>query len=152
MPAFIEGNPALIVVDIMGTGKPEDDDGGIPSMGGEEERVDRVIPMIEAAKANGVPVIYIIEVHRPDHVDFGRELGQDFAGVVEGRQHLVTLWRKGHTLLPSLHVGDHGREVVQTDVAGHLVFRLVFRLAVRLAIRLAADVAARAAIGASQRG
>ncbi|MBT5433575.1 MAG: cysteine hydrolase, partial [Rhodospirillaceae bacterium] len=74
MPEFIEGNPALIVVDIMGTGRAEDDDGGIPTMGGEEERVDRVIPMIEAAKANGVPVIYIIEVHRPDHVDFGREL------------------------------------------------------------------------------
>lgn len=103
MPAFIEGNPALIVVDIMGTGKPEDDDGGIPSMGGEEERVDRVIPMIEAAKANGVPVIYIIEVHRPDHVDFGRELdGSETFHCVEGHPGTVI-----HTRLPYKHGVDY---------------------------------------------
>ncbi len=103
MPAFIEGNPALIVVDIMGTGRPEDDDGGIPSMGGGEERVDRVIPMIEAAKANGVPVVYIIEVHRPDHVDFGRELdGAESVHCVEG--HLGTVI---HTRLPYRHGVDY---------------------------------------------
>ncbi len=103
MPAFIEGNPALIVVDIMGTGRPEDDDGGIPSMGGEEERVDRVIPMIEAAKANGVPVVYIIEVHRPDHVDFGRELdGSETVHCVEGHPGTVV-----HTRLPYQHGVDY---------------------------------------------
>ena len=100
MPALIEGNPALIIVDIMGTGRPEDDDGGIPSMGGEEERVDRVIPLIKAAKANDVPVIYIIEVHRPDHVDFGRELdGDESVHCVEGhpgtRIHVRLPYRAG---------------------------------------------------------
>ena len=55
MAALTEGNPALIIVDIMGTGRPEDDDGGIPSMGGEEERVDRVIPLIEAARCQQHP-------------------------------------------------------------------------------------------------
>ena len=85
MPVLIEGNPALIIVDIMGTGRPEDDYGGIPTMGGGEERVDRVIPLIETARANNVPVIYIIEVHRPDHVDFGRELdGDESVHCVEG--------------------------------------------------------------------
>ena len=103
MPQFIEGNPVLVVVDIMGTGRDEDDDGGIPTMGGGEERVDRTIPMIEAAKANGVPVVYIIEVHRPDHVDFGRELdGSDTVHCVEG--HPGT---RIHTRLPYRHGIDY---------------------------------------------
>ena len=100
MAALTEGNPALIIVDIMGTGRPEDDDGGIPSMGGEEERVDRVIPLIEAARAGNIPVIYIIEVHRPDHVDFGRELdGDEGIHCVEGhpntRIHVRLPYREG---------------------------------------------------------
>lgn len=100
MTALTEGNPALIIVDIMGTGRPEDDDGGIPSMGGEEERVDRVIPLIEAARASSIPVIYIIEVHRPDHVDFGRELdGDESVHCVEGhpgtRIHVRLPYREG---------------------------------------------------------
>lgn len=100
MAALTEGNPALIIVDIMGTGRPEDDDGGIPSMGGEEERVDRVIPLIEAARASNIPVIYIIEVHRPDHVDFGRELdGDEGIHCVEGhpgtRIHVRLPYREG---------------------------------------------------------
>ena len=103
MPSLIEGNPALIVVDIMGTGRPEDDDGGIPSMGGGEERVDRVIPMIEAARSNGVPVIYVVEVHRPDHVDFGRELdGSEGVHCVEG--HPGT---RVHVRLPYRHGVDY---------------------------------------------
>ena len=100
MATLTEGNPALIIVDIMGTGRPEDDDGGIPSMGGEEERVDRVIPLIEAARASNIPVIYIIEVHRPDHVDFGRELdGDEGIHCVEGhpgtRIHVRLPYREG---------------------------------------------------------
>ncbi len=100
MASLNEGNPALIIVDIMGTGRPEDDDGGIPSMGGEEERVDRVIPLIEAARASNIPVIYIIEVHRPDHVDFGRELdGDESVHCVEGhpgtRIHVRLPYREG---------------------------------------------------------
>ncbi len=100
MPALIEGNPALVIVDIMGTGRAEDDDGGIPSMGGEEERVDRVIPLIETARANNIPVIYIIEVHRPDHIDFGRELdGEESVHCVEGhpgtRIHVRLPYREG---------------------------------------------------------
>ncbi len=100
MAALSEGNPALVIVDIMGTGRPEDDDGGIPSMGGEEERIDRVIPLVEAARASHVPVIYIIEVHRPDHVDFGRELdGDEGVHCVEGhpgtRIHVRLPYREG---------------------------------------------------------
>ena len=100
MAALTEGNPALIIVDIMGTGRAEDDDGGIPSMGGEEERVDRVIPLIEAARSGNIPVIYIIEVHRPDHVDFGRELdGDESVHCVEGhpgtRIHVRLPYREG---------------------------------------------------------
>ena len=100
MAVLSECSPALIIVDIMGTGRPEDDGGGIPSMGGEEERVDRVIPLIEAAQASNIPVIYIIEVHRPDHVDFGRELdGDEDVHCVEGhpgtRIHVRLPYREG---------------------------------------------------------
>ena len=100
MPGLIEGRPALLVVDIMGTGRPEDDDGGIPSMGGSEERVERVIPLIGAAKAAGVPVIYIVEMHRADGVDFGRELdGAEGVHLLEGhpgtRVHIRLPYRQG---------------------------------------------------------
>lgn len=103
MPGLIEGNPVLVAVDIMGTGRPEDDDGGIPGMGGHEERVNRTIPVIEAAKANGVPVVYIIEVHRPDHVDFGRELdGSEGVHCVEGHPNT-----RIHVRLPYRHGVDY---------------------------------------------
>ena len=87
MPAFIEGNPVLVVIDIMGSGDPDDQEpSGIPYMGGQEQLIDRTIPVIEAAKSNQVPVVYIIEVHRPDHIDFGRELdGSEDVHDIEGR-------------------------------------------------------------------
>ena len=59
---------------------------------------------------------------------------------LERTQHLVALRGEGHTLLPSLHIGNHGHEMVQTDVAGHL------------AIPLAAHATTSVAIDATQSG
>ena len=106
MPDFIEGNPVLIVIDIMGSGNPKDKEtGGIPYMGGQEQLIDRTIPVIESAKANQVPIVYIIEVHRPDHIDFGRELdGSEDVHDIEGRPatrvHPRLPYRDGDYLIP----------------------------------------------------
>jgi nicotinamidase-related amidase len=62
-------------------------EGGIPHMGGAHERVARVRPLVSAARACQVPVIFIQEVHRPDLVDFGRELdGDEDIHCVEGQK------------------------------------------------------------------
>ena len=72
---IIEGNPVLIVVDIQ-----ENDFAGaagesaIPSMPGYVERVSKTRELVDTAHDVGVPIIFVKEVHRPDHVDFGREL------------------------------------------------------------------------------
>ena len=78
---IIEGRPVLVVVDIQqGDVDEEVDDSsdhvndGIPAMQGYRERVSRARDLIDAAHETGVPIIFFKEIHRPDHVDFGREL------------------------------------------------------------------------------
>lgn len=72
---IIEGRAALLVIDIQKMafrptlpGKRE------VRMPGYVERMKNVPPLIAAARANAVPVIYFQEAHRPSRVDFGREL------------------------------------------------------------------------------
>ena len=72
---IIEGKPALIVIDIQENEfSGEDRNNGIPIMAGYTERVSRTRELIDIAHDAGVPVVFVKEVHRPDHVDFGREL------------------------------------------------------------------------------
>ena len=47
---------------------------GIPTMPGFGEWVEAIRKVVAAAREVGVPVVYFQEVHRADHVDFGREL------------------------------------------------------------------------------
>ncbi len=68
MPELIEGQPVLIVVD-MQKGGP-----GIPRMAGGDDRARRAKKVLDAARAAGIPVIFLQEVHRRSMVDFGREL------------------------------------------------------------------------------
>lgn len=71
----IVGNAVLIVVDIQGgTGTVALGEGGIPHMGGAAERRPRVRRTIDLARAAGVPVVWIQEVHKRSMVDIGREL------------------------------------------------------------------------------
>jgi len=78
-PDFIEGNPVIICID-MQTG-----DDSIAVMEGADEVVPNTVRVLDAARANGVPVIFMQEVHRKDHVDFGRELdGDEDIHLVEG--------------------------------------------------------------------
>jgi nicotinamidase-related amidase len=84
---FIVGRPALLMIDFQRGGFLPGKESGIPHMGGMHERVPRAKALVTAARAAGVPVIFIQEVHRPDHVDFGRELdGEEDLHCIEGQQ------------------------------------------------------------------
>lgn len=72
--ALIEGRPALIVVDILAGAFRDVAERPIDHMAGYAERMLQARPAIDRARASGIPVIFIQEVHRPDLVDFGREL------------------------------------------------------------------------------
>ncbi len=76
--APIEGRAALIVIDIQKSTFIDDRaERSIPNMPGYRERMLRARGAVDAAHAYGVPVVFIQEVHRPDLVDFGRELDGD---------------------------------------------------------------------------
>ncbi len=70
---MIVGKSALIVIDIQkGSGPPENPP--IPLMGSTDQMVRNARELIAAARAADVPVVFIQEVHRPNLIDFGREL------------------------------------------------------------------------------
>lgn len=71
---LIEGRPALIVIDIQASTFIEQDVRAIPHMPGYAERMAKARVAIDKARECNVPVIFFQEVHRPDLVDFGREL------------------------------------------------------------------------------
>jgi nicotinamidase-related amidase len=71
---MIVGNPVLVVVDIQNSIGMSREELGIPTMGGEAERFERAIEIVDAARAAHVPVVFFREVHRRSLVDFGREL------------------------------------------------------------------------------
>ncbi len=71
---LIEGRPALIVIDIQAETFYDREDEAIPTMPGYADRMAKARIAIDKARERNVPVIFIQEVHRPDLVDFGREL------------------------------------------------------------------------------
>lgn len=75
--ALIEGNPALIVVDIQAGTFVQQDVRAIDHMADYADRMALSKVAIDKARACDIPVIFIQEVHRPDHIDFGRELDGD---------------------------------------------------------------------------
>ncbi len=72
---IIEGNPVLLVIDIQENDFVEAAEASaIPAMPGYLERVSRTRELIDVAHDVAIPIVFVKEVHRPDHVDFGREL------------------------------------------------------------------------------
>lgn len=67
------GDVVLISVDIQGHPDAMPGTAGIPHMGGYAELVANAERLVEVARANGIPVIFFQEVHRPDGLDIGRE-------------------------------------------------------------------------------
>ena len=71
---FIEGRPALIVIDIQAETFYDRTDEAIPTMPDYADRMLKARSVIDKAREKDIPIIFIQEVHRPDLVDFGREL------------------------------------------------------------------------------
>lgn len=75
---LIEGKPALIVIDIQAsTFIDASEVRSIDNMPGYKDRMLLARDAIDAARAADIPVVFIQEVHRPDLIDFGRELDGD---------------------------------------------------------------------------
>jgi nicotinamidase-related amidase len=69
----IHGQVALVVIDVQ-KGEVAPEDSGIPHMDGGAERHTRIRHLVAAARAAGVPVVFVQEVHKRTLGDFGREL------------------------------------------------------------------------------
>jgi nicotinamidase-related amidase len=69
----IHGQVALVVIDVQ-KGEVAPEDCGIPHMDGGAERHARIRELVGAARAAGVPVVFVQEVHKRTLGDFGREL------------------------------------------------------------------------------
>jgi nicotinamidase-related amidase len=82
---MITGRPVLIPVDIQrGYGLPAAES-GIAIMDGQPRLISNAERIVTAARGAAVPIIFFREVHRPDGVDFGRELdGDEGVHCVEG--------------------------------------------------------------------
>jgi nicotinamidase-related amidase len=78
------GKVALVVIDVQ-KGEVAPHDTGIPHMDGGAERHARILELVERARACGLPVVFIQEVHKRTLVDFGRELdGAEGVHCLEG--------------------------------------------------------------------
>ena len=83
--SLIEGRPALIVIDIQASTFVEQDVRAIDHMPGYAERMALARVAIDKAREREIPVIFFQEVHRPDLIDFGRELdGSEEIHCLEG--------------------------------------------------------------------
>jgi nicotinamidase-related amidase len=71
---LLEGRPALVVIDIQAGSFVEKENRAIAHMPGYACRMAKARTAIDKARERGIPVIFVQEVHRPNLVDFGREL------------------------------------------------------------------------------
>lgn len=82
---MLVGNVVLVSVDIQGHPDALPGTAGIPHMGGYDTLVANAERLVDAARANGIPVVFFQEVHRPDGLDIGRETdGAEDMHCVEG--------------------------------------------------------------------
>lgn len=85
MVDLIEGRAVLIVIDMQNSGGLPLEQSGIPTMAGFRDRVERIKRLVDAARSSDIPIIFFQEVHRRNHVDFGRELdGEEGVHCIEG--------------------------------------------------------------------
>ena len=80
---LIEGCPVLLVIDIQQSAfapaMP-----GIPGMPEYSARMQAAANLVKAARGFDIPIVFVQEAHRPDLVDFGRELdGQESVHCIE---------------------------------------------------------------------
>ena len=76
--ALIEGRAVLVVIDIQAsTFIDASEVRAIDNMPGYKDRMLEARKAIDKARECDIPVVFIQEVHRPDLIDFGRELDGD---------------------------------------------------------------------------
>ncbi|MEM1343833.1 MAG: isochorismatase family cysteine hydrolase [Pseudomonadota bacterium] len=84
---MLVGRTVLLIIDIQKGGFLDGYNGGIPKMAAWRAHMRNARRLIDAARAAGHPIIFFQEAHRPDHVDFGRELdGTEDVHCVEGAE------------------------------------------------------------------
>ena len=89
---MIVGKCALVVVDIQRGGAMTSERSGIPWMKGFERLVGNSEELVRVAHEGEIPVIFFQEIHRPNGVDFGRELdGTEGPHCIEGDES-TELW------------------------------------------------------------
>ncbi len=74
---IIVGQPVLVVIDIQQAGFLAGRSSGITHMADLPTNLRRARTVIDAARATGVPIVFLQEAHRASRVDFGRELDGD---------------------------------------------------------------------------
>ncbi|MEL6353633.1 MAG: isochorismatase family cysteine hydrolase [Cyanobacteria bacterium J06627_28] len=80
---LIEGRPVLLVIDIQQSAF-EPAMPGIPGMPEYSSRMQSAANFVKAARDFDIPIVFVQEAHRPDLVDFGRELdGQESLHCIE---------------------------------------------------------------------
>lgn len=78
------GNPVLLVIDIQKSAFMTQE-AGIPHMPGYADNMRRARSVVDAAHENGIPVVFVQEIHRRDRIDYGRELdGSEDIHCMEG--------------------------------------------------------------------
>lgn len=81
---MIVGQAVLVVIDIQKSAFLSQDS-GIPHMPDYADRMRKACELIQNARDAGLPIVFFQEAHRPDFIDFGRELdGSETVHCVEG--------------------------------------------------------------------
>ena len=79
-------------------------------MPGYADRMLLARKAIDHSRKCDIPVIFIQEVHRPDHVDFGRELDKSKVHCIEGS------W--GAEIIPQIQVTEEDFKVIKRRFSG----------------------------------
>jgi nicotinamidase-related amidase len=102
VPIFV-GQPVLLSVDIQRGYALPAEESGIAIMDGHAGLIANAERVVDAARLAAIPVVFFQEAHRPDLVDFGRELdGAEGVHCLEGDDG-TELWP---TLVPG--PGEYG--------------------------------------------
>lgn len=114
---LIVGNPVLVVVDMQESGDMPAELVGIAHMAGYDGRIARAQRLIAAARAARIPIVFFQEVHRPNGIDFGRELdGAEGEHCVDGRPGTPL----HPTLLPDFSGPNHEFHIVKRRYSGFI--------------------------------
>jgi nicotinamidase-related amidase len=101
-PIFV-GRPVLLSIDIQRGYALPPEESGIAIMDGHTDLIANAERVVAAARLAAIPVVFFQEAHRPDLVDFGRELdGVEGVHCLEGDEG-TELWP---TLVPG--PGEYG--------------------------------------------